>query len=43
LLQSDAQRQVDRDLPWNFTVNLLDISFYMLGLTVVARQTILPV
>ncbi len=43
MLQSEAQQQVERDLPWNFTVNLLDISFYMLGLTVVARQTILPV
>jgi MFS family permease len=38
----DAQRQVEKDLPWNFTVNLLDVSFYTIGVNLVARQTILP-
>jgi len=37
-----AQRQVEKDLPWNFTVNTLDVAFYMLGINLVARQTILP-
>lgn len=37
-----AQQQVERNLPWNFTVNALDVAFYMLGINLVARQTILP-
>ena len=36
------QRFVEKNLPWNFSVNLLDVSFYMLGTNLVARQTILP-
>ncbi len=39
----ETNKQVEKDLPWNFSVNLLDVSFYELGLRMVARQTILPV
>src|SRR5262245_7051905 len=35
-------RQVERNFRWNFSVNLLDISFIMLGLSLVSRETVLP-
>jgi MFS family permease len=39
---NDLQPEVEKNLRWNFTVNVLDVAFYMLGLNMVARQTILP-
>lgn len=41
--QTDIDRFVERNLAWNFIVNLLDVSFYTLGVNFVARQTIMPV
>ena len=38
----DAQRQVQQNLPWNFSVNLVDIAFITLGLSLVSRETIMP-
>jgi MFS family permease len=38
----ELQQFVEKNLPWNFSVNLLDISFYNLGTNLVARQTIFP-
>jgi MFS family permease len=35
-------RDVARNLRWNFSVNLLDISFIMLGLGLVSRETVIP-
>ena len=35
-------REVERNFRWNFSVNLLDISFIMLGLNLVSRETVLP-
>jgi MFS family permease len=35
-------REVARNLRWNFSVNLLDISFIMLGLGLVSRETVIP-
>src|SRR5215510_10960137 len=39
---SSFDRQVERNFRWNFAVNLLDISFIMLGLNLVSRETVLP-
>jgi MFS family permease len=36
------EQQVERDFRWNFSVNLLDISFIMLGLSLVSRDTVIP-
>jgi MFS family permease len=42
-----AQLSVDRperdDVPWNFTVNVVDIMFITLGLSLVSRETVMPV
>jgi hypothetical protein len=35
-------REVEHNFRWNFSVNLLDISFIMLGLSLVSRETVLP-
>jgi MFS family permease len=40
--EDNLERFVERNLPWNFIVNLLDVSFYTLGANFVARQTIMP-
>ncbi len=44
LLVSDTsfEQQVERDFRWNFSVNLVDISFIMLGLSLVSRDTVIP-
>lgn len=34
--------EVERNFRWNFSVNLLDISFIMLGLSLVSRETVIP-
>ncbi len=31
------------NVPWNFTVNVIDISFITLGMSLVARDTVMPV
>jgi hypothetical protein len=31
------------NLRWNFTVNLIDIAFITLGISLVSRDTVLPV
>jgi MFS family permease len=36
------EREVERNFRWNFSVNLLDISFIMLGLSLVSRDTVIP-
>jgi MFS family permease len=36
------EREVERNYRWNFSVNLLDISFIMLGLSLVSRETVIP-
>lgn len=35
--------QAEKNLRWNFAVNLLDITFFTLGLSLVSRETIMPV
>lgn len=35
-------RDVARHFRWNFSVNLLDISFIVLGLGLVSRETVTP-
>jgi len=41
--QSAIDREVEQNLPWNAAVNLVDTAFIMLGLGMVARETVLPV
>jgi MFS family permease len=36
------EREVERNFRWNFSVNLLDISFIMLGLSLISRETVIP-
>jgi MFS family permease len=36
------EQEVERNLRWTFSVNLLDISFSMLGLSLVSRETVIP-
>lgn len=38
-----VEEQSVRNVPWNFTVNLLDIVFITLGLSLISRDTVLPV
>lgn len=33
---------VQKNLPWNFSVNLIDISFITLAMTLISRETIMP-
>jgi MFS family permease len=35
-------QEVERNFRWNFAVNLLDISFIMLGISLVSRETVIP-
>jgi len=35
-------RQVEAHLPWNFAVNVVDITFIMFGLNLVSRATVMP-
>jgi MFS family permease len=37
-----AEAYVEKNLPWNFAVNLIDITFITLGLSLISRETILP-
>jgi MFS family permease len=36
------EREVERNFRWNFAVNLVDISFIMLGISLVSRETVIP-
>ncbi len=35
-------QQVERNFRWNFSVNLLDVSFIILGISMVSRETVVP-
>lgn len=36
------QQEVEHNFPWNFSVNLVDITFITLGLSLISRETIMP-
>lgn len=40
--QSNADRQAEANVRWNFGVNLVDGTFYSLGLNLVSQATIMP-
>ncbi|HRJ44778.1 MAG: MFS transporter [Caldilineaceae bacterium] len=40
---SDTESQTLRDFSWNFSVNTADIIFITLGLSLISRETVLPV
>jgi MFS family permease len=42
MTDTSFDREVQRNFRWNFSVNLLDISFIMLGLSLVSRETVIP-
>ncbi len=37
-----AQRHIEKDRNWNFTVNVLDNMFYALAISLVSQETIMP-
>ena len=41
-VQTEIARYVEKNLPWNFGVNLVDITLITLGLSLISRETILP-
>ncbi len=43
MAESMLDRTADSNLTWNFTVNLVDIAFITLGISLVSRDTVLPV
>ena len=36
------EEQVEKNFRWNFSVNLIDITFITLGLSLISRETIQP-
>jgi MFS family permease len=42
MISGSYQQQVERNLTWNFSVNLIDITFITLGLSLISRETIMP-
>src|SRR5690242_5998016 len=36
------EHHVERNFRWNFSVNLLDISFIMFGFSLISRETVIP-
>ena len=42
MTQTVLEEQSDRDATWNFAVNLSDIIFITLGLSLISRDTVLP-
>ena len=40
--QSEAQRYAEKHFLWNFTVNALDVAFFLLALSMVSQTTIMP-
>lgn len=43
MAQSVLEERTHSNLAWNFSVNLIDISFITLGISLVSRDTVLPV
>ena len=41
-LTDSAESQVERNLNWNFSVNVLDNMFYALAISLVSQETIMP-
>ena len=41
--QAEVDQFVQKNLPWNFGVNLVDISFITMGLSLISRETVMPV
>ena len=41
-LAQKVDSTVERNLPWNFSVNLIDISFITLAFSIISRETITP-
>ena len=41
--QTQSSNFVQQNLPWNFTVNLIDIAFITFGLSLISRETVIPV
>ena len=41
-LAQKVDSSVERNLPWNFSVNLIDISFITLAFSIISRETITP-
>jgi MFS family permease len=40
--QEESQAFADAHLRWNFTVNTLDVAFFLLGLSIISQTTIMP-
>jgi MFS family permease len=40
--QTEIERYVEKNFPWNFGVNLIDITLITLGLSLISRETIMP-
>jgi MFS family permease len=36
------EQEVERNFRWNFSANLIDISFIMLGMSLISRETVIP-
>jgi len=43
VVAASSERSVDKNLPWNFSVNVIDVAFITLGISLVSRDTVLPV
>ena len=43
MTQLSIEEQVQKNLRWNFSVNVWDIMFITLGITLVSRETVMPV
>jgi hypothetical protein len=41
-MTTKTEQFVAQNLPWNFLVNLVDIMFITLGLSLISRETIMP-
>ena len=41
-LTQKVDSKVERNLPWNFSVNLIDITFITLAFSIISRETITP-
>jgi MFS family permease len=42
LQTTELQQQVEKNFPWNFSVNLIDIIFITMGLSLISRETVMP-
>jgi MFS family permease len=40
--KADVEAYVEKNFPWNFAVNVIDITFISLGLGLISRETIMP-